>query len=139
MHNVYININNLYSGIFIYVIRILSRNEFLGWKMVRGKCALGRGLGPSPQESVSVPLSEHIYSSVSTGRQELSQCHYFKFAIGKTFGGEAGVFGGAVPPPPPGRLNPGDSIAQCSGLKTLPMFPPGCSGLLQSEHLQPLS
>ena len=57
--------------------------------MVKGKCALGRGLRPSPQESVSVALSEHIYSSVSTGRQELSQCHYFKLQMGKLFGGEA--------------------------------------------------
>ena len=55
--------------------------------MVRGKCTLGRGLGPSPQESVSVPLSEHIYSSVSTGRQELSQSHYFKLQLVKLWGG----------------------------------------------------
>ena len=68
--------------------------------MVRGKCALGRGLGPSPQESVSVPLSEHIYLPVSTGRQELSQCHYFQLQLGKLFlGGEAGVFGGEASPP----------------------------------------
>ena len=73
--------------------RVLSRNEFLGGKMVRGKCALSRSLGPSPQESVSVPLSEHIYSSVSTGRQELPQCHYFKLQMRKLWGGEAGVFG----------------------------------------------
>ena len=71
--------------------RVLSRNEFLGGKMVRGKCALGRGLGPSPQESVSVPLSEHIYSSVSTGRQELSQCHYFILQMGKLWGGSWSV------------------------------------------------
>ena len=59
--------------------------------MVKGKYALGRGLGPSPQESVSVPLSEYIYSSASTGRQGLSQCHYFKLQLGKLFfgGGEA--------------------------------------------------
>ena len=59
--------------------------------MVRGKSALGRGLGPSPQENVSVPLSEHIYSSVSTGRQELSQCHYFKLQLGKLLGGSLSV------------------------------------------------
>ena len=74
--------------------------------MVRGKCALGRGLGPSPQESVIVPLSEHIYSSVSTGRQELSECHYFKLQLGNPLGGEAGVFGGEASSPPPSRLNP---------------------------------
>ena len=73
--------------------RVLSRNEFFGGKMVRGKCALGRGLGPSPQESVSVPLSKHIYSSVSTGRQELSQCHYFKLQLGKLFGGKLECLG----------------------------------------------
>ena len=28
--------------------RVLSRNVFLGGKMVRGKYALGRGLGQSP-------------------------------------------------------------------------------------------
>ena len=28
--------------------RVLSRNEFFGGKMVRGKYALGRGLGPFP-------------------------------------------------------------------------------------------
>ena len=31
-----------------YHTRVLSRNEFLGEKMVRGKYALGRGLGPFP-------------------------------------------------------------------------------------------
>ena len=57
--------------------------------MVRGKCALGRGLGPSPQESVNVFLSKHIYLSMSTGRQELSQCHYFKLQLGKIFLGKS--------------------------------------------------
>ena len=42
----------------------------------RGKCALDRGLGPSPQGNVNVPLSKHINPSVFTDRQELSQCHY---------------------------------------------------------------
>ena len=69
--------------------RVLSRNEFFWGKMVKGKCALGRGLGPSPQESVSVLLSKHIHLSVSTGRQELCQCHYFKLQLGKLLGGEA--------------------------------------------------
>ena len=50
--------------------RLLSRNGFWG-SDGRGKCALGRCLGPSSQETVSVPLSEHIYSLVFTGRQEL--------------------------------------------------------------------
>ena len=94
----------VYDGQALCNSRVLSRKEFMGGKMVRGKCALGRGLGPFPQESVSVPLSEHIYSSVSTGRQELSQCHYFKLQLGKPLGGEeAGVFGGKAPP---SRLNP---------------------------------
>ena len=64
-----------------------------------GKCALGRGRGPSPQENVSVPLSKHIYSSVFTDRQELTLCHYFKLQFGKTFGGEAS-------PLPLSRLKP---------------------------------
>ena len=69
--------------------------------MVRGKCAISRGLGPSPQESVSVLLSKHIYSSVSTGRQELSQCHYFKLQLGKLFfwgGGKLECSGEKLPP-----------------------------------------
>ena len=60
----------------------------MGGEDGRGKCALGRGLGSSPQESVIVPLSEHIYSSVSTGRQELSLSHYFKLHLGKLFWGK---------------------------------------------------
>ena len=73
--------------------------------MVRGKCTLGRGLGPSPQESVSVPLSEHIYSSVSTSRQELSLSHYFKLYLGKLFWGKFECLGEKLPPP--SILNPG--------------------------------
>ena len=69
--------------------------------MVRGKCALGRGLGPSLQESVSVPLSEHIYSSVSTGRQELSQCHYFILQMGELLEGKLECLGEKLPPHPP--------------------------------------
>ena len=34
--------------IVMYTIRVLSRNEFLEGKMVRGKYALGRGLRPFP-------------------------------------------------------------------------------------------
>ena len=60
--------------------------------MVGGKCALGRGSGASPQKSVSVLLSKHIYSSVFTVRQVLSQCHYFKLQLGN-------VLGEKLPPP----------------------------------------
>ena len=76
---------------------IIGRND-MGGKMVRGKCTLGRGVGPSPQESVSVPLSKHIYLSVSTGRQELSQCHYFKMQLGNLLGGELECLGEKLPP-----------------------------------------
>ena len=70
--------------------------------MVRGKYALGRGLGPFPQESVSVPLSEHIYSSVSTGRQKLSLSHYLKLHLGKLLGGGClNVWGRSFLPTPP--------------------------------------
>ena len=69
--------------------------------MVRGKCALGRGSGAFPQGSASVPLSKHINSSVFTGRQELSQCQYFKLQLGKFGGGgEFGCLGGKLPPCP---------------------------------------
>ena len=73
--------------------------------MVRGKCTLGRGLEPFPEESVSVPLSEHIYLSVSTGRQ-LSLSHYFKLHLGKPLGGKLECLGRSFPPTPPSRLNP---------------------------------
>ena len=80
--------------------------SFLGGKMVRWRCALGRVPGLSPLESVSVPLSEHIYSSVSTGRQELSQCHYFKLQLGKFLGGKLECLEEKLPPhPTPSRLN----------------------------------
>ena len=81
--------------------RVLSRNEFLGEKMVRGKCTLGRGLGLSPQESVIVPLSKHIYSSVSTGRQELFLSHYLKLHLGNLLGGKLECLGEKLPPHPP--------------------------------------
>ena len=80
--------------------RVQSRNECLGGKMVRGKCTLGRGLGPSLQKSVIVPLSKHIYSSVSTGRQELSLSPYFKLHLGKRLGGSLSVWGRSFPPTP---------------------------------------
>ena len=60
--------------------------------MVRGKCTLGRGLGPSPQESVIVPLS------VSTGRQVLSLIHYLKLHLGKLMGGKLECLGEKLPP-----------------------------------------
>ena len=73
--------------------------SFGGGKMVRGKCTLGRGLGPSPQESVIVPLSKHIYSSVSTGRHELFLSHYFKLHLGNIWGGSLSVWERSFPPP----------------------------------------
>ena len=79
--------------------RVLSGNGFLEGEMVRGKYTLGRGMGPSPQENVSVPLSEHIYSSMFTGTQELTLCHNLKLQLGKKFLGGAGVFGGEASPP----------------------------------------
>ena len=69
--------------------------------MVRGKYALGRGLGSFPPGSVSVPLSEHIYLSVSTGRQKLSLSHYFKLHLGKLLGGKLECLGEKLPPTPP--------------------------------------
>ena len=67
----------------------------------RGKYALDIGVwGSLLQESVSVPLSKHIYSSVFTGRQELSQCHYFKLQLGKLLGGKLECLGEKLPPHP---------------------------------------
>ena len=86
--------------IHTYTHRVLSRNEFLGGKMLSGKCALGRESGASPQKSVSVLLSKHIYSSVSTGRQGLTLCHYFKLQLGKLFGGKLECLGEKLPPTP---------------------------------------
>ena len=51
--------------------------------MLRGKCALGRGLGLSPKESVSVLLSKHIHLSVA----RTFSMPLFEIAIGKTLGG----------------------------------------------------
>ena len=48
-------------------------------KMVKGKAF-------PPQENVSVPLSKHLYLSVFTSRQELSQCHYLKLQLGNILG-----------------------------------------------------
>ena len=64
--------------------------------MLSGKCALGRGLGPSPQKSVSVLLSKHIYSSVFTVRQGLTLCHYFKLQLGKLLGRKLVCLGGKL-------------------------------------------
>ena len=55
--------------------------------------------GLSPQESVSVPLSEHIYLSVSTGRQKLSLSHYFKLHLGKLLREKLECLGEKLPPP----------------------------------------
>ena len=51
-------------------------------------------------------LSKYIYSSVSTLRQDLSQCHYFKLQLGKLLGGKLECLGEKLPPRPPSRLNP---------------------------------
>ena len=58
-----------------------------------------RDWGNLLQESVSVPLSEHIYSSVSTDRQKFALCHYFVLQLEK-FGAEAWVriWGRSFPP-----------------------------------------
>ena len=54
-------------------------------KMVRGKCTLGRGLGPSPQENVSVPLSKDIHlSALLAGKSFLYA--FILIAIGRHFG-----------------------------------------------------
>ena len=67
-------------------IRVQSRNVFWGGDG-RGKYALGIGVWGNPlQESVSLPLSEHIYSSVFTGTQEFALCHYFVLQLGKIWG-----------------------------------------------------
>ena len=71
----------------------------------RGKCILDGGLGPSPQENVSVPLSKHIHLSMITGRQELSLCQNFTLQLGRNFGGKHECLGEKLPPP--SRLNPG--------------------------------
>ena len=71
------------------------------------KYALGIGVCGNPlQESVSVSLSKHIYSSVFTGRQEFTQSHYFVLQLGKIWG-EAWVFEGVfeASPTPSSRLN----------------------------------
>ena len=73
----------------------------------RRKYALGIGVWGNPlQESVSVPLSEHIYSSVFTGRQEFTLSHYFVLQLGKMWGGSLSVWGRSLPPTPFSRLNP---------------------------------
>ena len=49
-------------------------------------------LGPSSQENVSVPLFEHIYSSVLTCRQERTLRHYFRLQV-ETGGGRLECLG----------------------------------------------
>ena len=44
---------NAILGHSIYLIRVLSRNVLLGGKMVRGNCALGRGLGLPPRRMLA--------------------------------------------------------------------------------------
>ena len=69
---------------YITETRVLSRKFFLGGEDGRGKYALGIGVWGNPlQESVSVPLSEYIYLSVFTGRQEFTLSHYFVLQLGK--------------------------------------------------------
>ena len=53
------------------IFRVLSRNAFLGGKMVRRKCILGRGLEPSPRKVLLC-----LYPSTS-----ISQC----LLAGKSF------------------------------------------------------
>ena len=52
-------------------------------------------------------MPKHIYSSVFTVRQELSQCHDFKLQLENVLGGSLSVWGRNFPPTPtPSRLNP---------------------------------
>ena len=68
----------------------------------------GLGLLPLPQESVSVPLSKHIYLLVFTGRQELSLCQYFELQLGNILDGKLECLWEILPPPSPySRLSPG--------------------------------
>ena len=96
----------LSTAVNMFIFRVQSRNEFFGGKMVSGKCALGRGSGASPQESVSVLLSKHIYSSVFTVRQGLTLCHYFKLQLGKLLRGKLECLEEKLPPTHPSRLKP---------------------------------
>ena len=63
-----------------------------------------------------MPLSEHIYSPVSTGRQELSLSHYFKLQLGKLFlgGGRGGKLECLEEKFPPSRLNPEELLSSGS-------------------------
>ena len=92
-------VNSACSVCSVYIIRVLSRNEFLGEKMVGRITGIGVW-GNLLQESVSVPLSEHIYSSVFTGRQSLLYA-IILYCNWERFGGEAWVFGVEASPPPP--------------------------------------
>ena len=82
--------------------------------MVRGKCTLGRGVEqslspppppppPPPKKNDSVPLFKHIYSSVFSGRQELTLCHYYILQLGEKLEGKLECLGEKLPP---SRLNP---------------------------------
>ena len=64
-----------------------------GGEVGRGKYALGRGLGPSPQESVSVPLSKHIHSSILLADNSLLYAIIFVLQLGKYLGGSLNVWG----------------------------------------------
>ena len=58
-----------------------------------------------------MPLSEHIHSSVFTGKQEFALCHYFVLQLGKIWGGGSlSVWGRSFPPTPSSRLNPANSL-----------------------------
>ena len=100
------------------IVRVLSRNVLLG-----GKCALGRSLGPSPQENIAC-----LYHSTSIRQCLLAQARAFSMpllyiAIGKKFGG--GSLSVWERSPPPSRLNPD---CQCIGLS------PTCYSV-NSSHL----
>ena len=79
-------------------------NEFLGRKMVRGKCALGRSLGPPPPRKVLVCfyLSTSIRQCLLAGKSFLNaiilNCNWENF-----WGGSLSVWGRSFPP---SRLNP---------------------------------
>ena len=96
------------------IYRVLSRNEFFffggGGKMVRGKCTLGRGLGPSPRKVlVCLYSSTSIHLCLLAGKSFLNaiilNCNW------KNFWGEAGVFGGEASPP--SWLNPDNAAILC--------------------------
>ena len=103
----------------IIIIKILSRNEFFGGKMVRGKCAFG-GVWGLPPRKVLVCLypSTFICQFLLAGKSFLNaiilNCNWEIILGGEAgvFGGEAGVFGGEASPAHPSRLNP-DNNNKC--------------------------